>query len=211
MLMYQRQQASVSPAEVIHFCVILSGLSRHFLCLRNKQPMPKTRLQKEEILAKTLDRLNRAQSVVFIKVSGVKVDELESIRDALFTQGLQLQVAKNNLFKLALKEANIEIPSEVLDLPLGMVFSYEDAVAAAKLVAPFAKEVEALEIVGGIMDGVYLTSDQVNAISKLPSRDQLLGQLVGTLAAPLSGLVNVLQGNIRGLVTVMGAIRDAKA
>ena len=173
--------------------------------------MPKTRQQKEAILAKTIDRLNRSSAVVFIKVQGVKVGEMEGIRDALFTQGLQLQVAKNTLFKLALAETGLEVPSELLDQPIGMVFSYSDQVAAAKLVTPFVKEIESLEIVGGSMDGAFLTARQVEALATLPSRDQLLGQLVGTLAAPLSGLVNVLQGNIRGLVTVMGQIRDARA
>lgn len=173
--------------------------------------MPKTRLQKEAILALASDRLSRAQSVVFVNIQGVKVSDMELIRDALFKDGLQLQVAKNNIFRLALKEANVEVPAEVLDQPLGVIYSYDDVVAPAKALAPFAKEVQALEIVGGIMDGTFLSVAQVNALAKLPSREQLLGQLVGTLAAPLSGMVNVLQGNIRGLVTVMGQIRDAKA
>lgn len=173
--------------------------------------MPKTRAQKEAILATTRDRLSRSQSVVFVTVQGVKVNELESIRDGLFNDGLQLQVAKNSLFRLALKEEGIEVPAEVLDQPVAMVFSYADPVAAAKLVSPFLKEVEALNVAGGIMEGAYLTAAQVDALAKLPSREQLLGQLVGTLAAPMSGMVNVLQGNIRGLVTVLGQIRDAKA
>jgi len=173
--------------------------------------MPKTREQKEEILQKTVDRLQRAQSVVFVTVQGVKVSELESIRDRLFTDGLQLQVAKNSLFKLALEQVGMDIPAEVLDQPVGMVFSYSDAVAAAKLTAPFVKDIPSLEIVGGVMDKAYLTSAQVEALAKLPSRDQLLGQLVGTLAAPLSGLVNVLQGNIRGLVTVLGQIQESRS
>jgi large subunit ribosomal protein L10 len=173
--------------------------------------MPKTREQKEAILNKTIDRLGRSQAVVFVKVQGVKVGELEGIRDALFAQGLQLQVAKNSLFKLALKEAQVEVPEEVLDQPLAMVFSYDDVVAPAKLVAPFLKEIEKMEVLGGIMDNAFLSVAQVNALAKLPSREQLLGQLVGTLAAPMSGMVNVLQGNIRGLVTVMGQIRDSRA
>ncbi|MEI6477968.1 MAG: 50S ribosomal protein L10 [bacterium] len=173
--------------------------------------MPKTRVQKEAILARTTDRLSRSQSVVLVNVQSVKVGDLESIRDSLFSDGLQLQIAQNNILKKALADAGIEVPEEALGQPLGLVFSYDDAVAGAKLVAPFLKEVENLEVVGGIMDGVYLSQAQVIALSKLPSREQLLGQLVGTLAAPISGMVNVLQGNIRGLVTVMGQIRDSRA
>ena len=173
--------------------------------------MPKTRDQKEEILAKTTDRLKRSASVVFVTVEGVKVHELEGIRDALFPQGLQLQVAKNSLFKLALEQLGVEVPAELLNQPVGMVYSYEDVVAAAKLMAPFVKEVNALNVVGGLMENKYVTVSQVNTLANLPSRDQLLGQLVGTLAAPLSGLVNVLQGNIRGLVTVLGQIAETRS
>jgi len=144
--------------------------------------MPKTRVQKEAILTKTTDRLAKAKSVVLVKVQGVKVSELEAIRDGLFPSGLQLQVAKNTLFKLALKESNIEIPAELLDQPVGMVFSYDDVVAPAKQVSTFLKDIPALEIVGGVMDGVYLTTKQVEALAKLPSREQLLGQTRGSLA-----------------------------
>ena len=173
--------------------------------------MPKTRPQKEEILAKTQDRLQRAQSVVLVNVSGVKVDQVEKIRDDLFQHGLQLQIAKNNLLKIALSELSIEIPAELLDHSLGMIFAYDDQVAAAKSVAPFAKEIEALEIVGGLVDQKFVSSTEVQALAKLPSRDQLLGQLVGTLAAPLSGMVNVLAGNLRGLVQVLSQIQQSKA
>ena len=173
--------------------------------------MPKTRLQKEAILARTQDRLARSSAVVFVNIAGVKVGQVEAIRDSLFTQGLNLQIAKNSLFKIALSEKNIEMPSELLDQPLGMVFSYDDPIAAAKLTMPFVKEFEAFEVVGGLIDGAFVTAAQVAALATLPSREQLLGQLVGTLAAPLSGMVNVLAANIRGLVTVLGAISEAKA
>ena len=173
--------------------------------------MPKTRSQKEEILTKTIDRLRRSQSVVLVTVQGVKVSEIEGIRDALFPLGLQLQVAKNSLAKVALKEVGVEVPAELMDQPFGMVYSYEDVVAAAKAVTPFLKDVPAFTVVGGIMQGAFISKKEVEALASLPSRDQLLGQLVGTIAAPLSGLVNVLQGNIRGLVTVLGQVRDKQA
>ena len=173
--------------------------------------MPKTRQQKEEILSKSTDRLSRATSVTFITLSGVKVDQVEGLRDVLFAQGLQLQVAKNSLLKRSLAELNLDVPAEMLDQPLGMIFAYDDPIAGAKATAPFLKEIEALNLLGGLLDKQFLTPKQVEALASLPSREQLLGQLVSTIAAPLSGLVNVLQGNLRGLVNVVGAIRDAQA
>jgi large subunit ribosomal protein L10 len=172
--------------------------------------MPKTRLQKEELLQKLTDRLGRSQSVVFLSVEKVKVSEVEQLRDGFFKEGLQLQVAKNSLLKRVLSDMNIEVPAEVTDQPMSLVYSYEDAVLGPKTVQPFLKDMENLKILGGIADNKFISAAQVEAYAKLPSREQLLGQLVGTLQAPISGLVNVLAGNIRGLVTVLGAVRDTK-
>jgi large subunit ribosomal protein L10 len=173
--------------------------------------MAKTRTQKEAILSKTQDRLQRSKAVVLVKIKGIKVDQLENVRDSLFKEGLQLEVVKNSLFKQILIQEKLELPTELLDQPLGLIYSYEDQVAPARLANNFHKDIELLEIAGGLMDGVFLSASKVEVLAKLPSRDQLLGQLVGTLAAPLSGMVNVLNGNLRGLVQVLGQIRDQKA
>lgn len=172
--------------------------------------MPKTRLQKEEILAKTVDRLSRASSIVLVNPQGVKVGEMENMRDALFAQGLQLQIAKNSLLKLALAQTGIELPEELLDQPLALIYSYEEPIAAAKLASNFLKDIETLKLQGGVMNRVYLSASEVEVLAKLPGRDQLLAQLVGTLAAPLNGFVNVLAGNLRGLVTVLNGVCEAK-
>ncbi len=173
--------------------------------------MPKTRVQKEEILSKLTDRLGRSQGVVLVGTQAVKVDEIEQIRDGLYEHGLQFQVAKNSLLKRALEETKTDVPAELLDQPLALIYSYADPVAAARLLMPFTKDIENLKVLGGIVDGNFVTAAQVEALAKLPSREQLLGQLVGTLQAPLSGFVNVLAGNIRGLVNVLSAVRDSKA
>lgn len=173
--------------------------------------MPKTRQEKEEILSKLSDRLERSQSVVFLSLSGIKVDEMESLRDKFFEAGLQLQVPKNSILKRVIADQKQAVPEALLDQPIALVFSYEDGVMGPKTVAPFLKEIDKLQILGGIMDGQFIEPAQVEAIAKLPTRDQLLGQLVGVLQGPISGMVNVLAGNLRGLVTVLGAIKDQKA
>lgn len=172
--------------------------------------MPKTRAQKEQLLSAFSDRLGRSQSVVFVSTIGIKVSEVEMMRDSLFEHGLQLQVAKNSVLKLALSELKLEVPQELLDQPLALVYSYDDVVAAPKQTAAFKKEIEALNILGGIADGTFITPAQVASYAKLPSREQLLAQLVGTLQAPISGLVNVFAANLRGLVNVLNAIKDVK-
>lgn len=172
--------------------------------------MPKTRVQKEQLLAAYADRLGRSQSVVFVGAAGIKVQEVEMMRDALFQHGLQFQVTKNNVLKRALEEHKLEVPAELLDQPLALIYSYDDAIIGPKQAAAFRKEVEALTILGGLADGMFLTPAQVEAYAKLPSREELLARLVGTLNAPISGIVNVFAGNLRSLVNVIGAIRDAQ-
>src|SRR5690606_20296531 len=132
-----------------------------------------------------------SQSIVFLTLSGLKVDQVETMRDAFFEVGLQLQVPKNSLFKRVLTESKIEVPAEITDQPIAVVYSYEDAVLGPKTVEPFVKEIEQMQVLGGIADGKFITSAQVKAYASLPSREQLLAQLVGTLNAPISGLVNV--------------------
>lgn len=156
------------------------------------------------------DRLSRSQSVVFLTVEKMKVDEMERLRDAFFDVGLQLQVAKNSLLKRVLTDLSLDVPAEVLDQPLALLYSYEDAILGPKTLAPFQKELENLNIVGGIVDKVFITAEQVEMYAKLPSREELLAKLVGTLNAPISGFVNVMAGNLRSIVTVLGAIRDTK-
>ena len=96
--------------------------------------------------------------------------------------------------------------------PNGYVLSYGDAAAVAKAIRDFSKEKgnEALVVKGAILGGKLLTKEQVFALADLPSREQLLAQVVGTIAGPLRGLVTVLSGPARGLVTCLGQIKDKK-
>lgn len=162
------------------------------------------------MLSEYQDRLERSQSVVFAKVSQVKVGEMEQIRDALFEQGLQMQVAKNSLLKQTLAKQETTVPEELLDQPVALIYSYEDVVVGPKTMAPLLKEIEALEVLGGLMGSQYITASEVSQLASLPSREQLLGQVVGTMQAPISGFVNVLAGNIRNLVNVLSRISETK-
>lgn len=173
--------------------------------------MPKSREQKAVLLDSYSHQLDSAQSVTFVSLQGVKVDDIEAMRDAFYPLGVQFQAAKNSLLKKVLAELSLEVPAELLDQPVALVYAHQDPVSGPKALVPFLKDVPALTILGGLLDGVYMTAAQMDALGKLPSREQLLGQLVGTLNAPISGFVNVLAGNIRGLVTALGQIRDQKA
>src|SRR5690606_23177128 len=114
------------------------------------------------------------------------------------------------LLRKALEEAGISVPAEILDVQLG-VATGNDEVEPNRAVVDFAKSVEGLRIHGAIIDGTFIDEASVRNLASLPSRDQLYAKVVGSLAAPLSGMVNVLAGNLRGLVIVLKAYQEKKA
>lgn len=162
-----------------------------------------TRQQKEQQVADLHNKLGKIKSLIFTDYSGVRVDELTKIRRNLKEQGIDYKVIKNRLFKIALNQRKIDIEKNLLERPLAAAFSYQDEVAPAKILSEAQKQTEALEILGGIYNDRYIDQKEVMKLAKLPGRDELLAKIAGSLNAPISGLVNVLAGNMRGLINVL--------
>lgn len=179
--------------------------------------MAKTRLQKDETLKTLIDDFGSAKSVVFVNFDGLTVSDIQEFRRQCRENGLKYHVAKKTLLKLALEKTNLtEVDLTSFERGIGTVFGLKDEVAPAQVTDKFAKDHEAMTILGGVMmenpEGEKVISlEQINALAKLPSRDVLLGRLVGSINAPVSGFVNVLAGNIRGLVNVLSQLKDQKA
>lgn len=169
-----------------------------------------TRNQKEEIVNKLSDEIKSSKSVVFTDYKGVGVKDMESLRGSLREEGARIQVIKKKLVEIALKNAGIEMSAKDMEGQLAVAISQEDEVTPAKVINNFAKENENLKIIGGLLDSKKLNSEEVISLAKLPSKEELLAKLVGTLNAPMSGFVNVLQGNQRSLVQALKAIADNK-
>ncbi|EKE11758.1 MAG: 50S ribosomal protein L10 [uncultured bacterium] len=169
-----------------------------------------TKQQKEIIVKELAEKLKSSKAVVFSDYKGLKVKDMTVLRRELRAEGVDLSVAKKTLINIALKDAGIEMDVRELEGQIAIAVSEKDEVAAAKIIAKLAKVNENLKIVGGILGTKELTADEVNALAKLPSKEELLSKLVGTLNAPVSGFVNVLAGNMRGLVTALKAISDKK-
>lgn len=165
--------------------------------------MPQTKAQKQKIVAELKDKLNRQKAMVFVDVKGVKVKELAALKRKLKEVDAQLQVIKKTLFGLACKEQGIGINPKELSGQIGLVFGFGDEVAPAKEVYNFAQTTPALQIVGGYMEGRLLSKDEALELAKLPTRQELLAKIVGSISSPLSGLVNLLGGNIKGLLYVL--------
>lgn len=142
--------------------------------------------------------------------SGLSNPEITELRKSMAEKGIKLIVTKNTLARKALAELNLPIDDEILDKPVIFAFG-EDEVETAKSLTAFAKAHEKLEVLGGIVQGEAADKSKVTILALLPGRPELEAKLVGILAAPTSGLVNVLHGNIRGLVNVLSQVRDNKS
>lgn len=173
--------------------------------------MAMTRAQKEEAVSKLVDKLKETKSVAFTTVSGYTMDDANELRTKGREQGVELGITKKTLLIHALKEMGIETDKNVLEGSIVTTFGYEDEVSPAKLMAEFAKDRDGIELVGGILEGKLVDAAAVQALAKLPGKQELLAKLVGSLNAPTSGFVNVLAGNLRGLVYALNAIKESKA
>lgn len=173
--------------------------------------MPKTKEQKQQILENLKDKLGKSKSVVFSSDNGATVQTIEELRQELRKNGAEYMVAKKTLLKMATKD--VEGENQVNDLTgsVGLTFSYEDEVAGANIVNKFAKGNEAIELSGGILEGSFIMPDMVKRLANLPSKEELLAKLVGSLNSPLSGMVGVLSGVPRSFVGVLSAIKDKKS
>lgn len=173
--------------------------------------MPKTRLQKETNVQELTQVIKDSKAAVFASFSAVTVKEAEKLRNECRTQEVQYFVAKKSLMNIALKnagyaDADVSSYSGSVAIALAMA----DEVSAAKVLAKFAKVKESFVIGGGILEGRVIDATQVKSLASLPSREELLSKLVGTMNAPVSGFVNVLAGTLRQFVQVVSAIKDAK-
>lgn len=168
---------------------------------------------KREIIDSLAELLKKSGAVFITEYRGLTVKKISDCRKRIRQAGGEMKVCKNTLMRVALAECGMPLADEIDAGPNGYVLAYGDVAAVAKAIRDFSKEKgnEALVIKGAIFEGAILSKEQVFALAELPSRDQLIAMLVGTIAAPLRGLVTVLSGPQRGLVTALSQIKDKKA
>jgi len=170
-----------------------------------------TRKKKEEIVKRLTEELKQSKVVVFTDYRGIKANDLNKLKKELKKDGSNLQVIKKNLIELSLQNAKLNVSVKEMDGQMAIVVSTDDEVAPAKILTKFAKENENLKILGGILGEKELSEKDVKSLAKLLSKEELRAKIVGSLKSPISGFVNTLSGNLRGLVNVLNAIKDKKA
>jgi len=173
--------------------------------------MPLTRDQKQNIINDLESKIEKQKSIVFMDFTGIKVKELAKLREGLKENGSEMKVAKKSLMEIALKNKGVELDSKKLEGEVAMVFGYEDEIAPSKAVYQFSKENQKAKILGGFLENKFYEMADVIKLAELPSKEQLLGMLVGTLSAPATNLVGVLSGNMRKLVFALSQIKEKKA
>jgi large subunit ribosomal protein L10 len=167
------------------------------------------REEKARVIEELAGKL-RGNSAVLVDYQGMDVARSTDLRRRSREAGVEFVVAKNTLTRRAADEAGVGHLSEYLVGPTALAFS-EDPVASAKLMAEFADQVESFVLKGGLLEGGRVLDEaEVVALSKLPSREQLLAQIVGGISSPITGLVTVLNNTIQGLVVALGQIAEQK-
>ncbi|WP_125761713.1 50S ribosomal protein L10 [Companilactobacillus hulinensis] len=141
--------------------------------------------QKEALVTEVAANLKDAKSVIVVDYLGLTVEQATAMRAELREQGATMKVIKNTVLRRAAEEAGLEGLEEFFVGPTAIAYSEEDPVAPAKVAAKFAKDVESVEIKGGIIEGKAATLEEIQALATLPNRDGLLSMLVSVLQAPV--------------------------
>ena len=164
-----------------------------------------------EYMTRELKSVLEGSPDIFVTAfSNLKAPELEKLRLSLKKVSSRYLVIKNTIAQRVIKEKKIDGISEMISGTCGMVVIGDDAIAASRALAEFKKEHETLDIRGGILDGSLISSERIDQLSKLPSREVLLSILASTLYSPVTGFVNVLSGIIRKFGYALNGIKEKR-
>jgi len=164
-----------------------------------------SREKKQAIVAEYSEKIQRSKALIVTEYRGLKVKQLEALRRELRGSDSELIISKNTLFARALAETGMPVPEVLLNGPTAVAFCFNELAAPAKTLSKCAKDTKILVLRGGMVGSSVFDGAGVEMLSQLPGRDQLRAQVVGALQAPISGLVNVLAGPVRGFLTVLNA------
>ena len=164
---------------------------------------------KKEVVAELSERLKKAQTVVLAEYRGIKVEDITVLRSQARASGVYLRVLKNTLARRAVQGTPFEKLADQMVGPLAYGIS-EDPVAAAKVLHAYAKGNDKLVIKGGMMPNYLMTAKDIGNLATMPSRDELLSKLMGTMQAPIAKLVRTMNEVPTKLVRALAAVRDQR-
>ena len=165
-----------------------------------------TKSQKQKIVEELKEKIGRQKSVVFFDISGVKVKDLSQLRRTMKEKNCELKVAKKTLLDIASAEKGIKTEMKKITGEIALGFGFQDEISPFQIGYKFSKEAQNVKILGGILEKEIIDQEKAIFLGTLPSKKELLAKFIGSISAPISGFVNVLQGNIKGLIYVLGVI-----
>src|SRR5579859_7831482 len=166
--------------------------------------------QKAAAIAEIAAHIDESHAIFAVDYRGISVPQVAELRSKLRDADATFKVVKSSLTERAADNAGATTLKDYLTGPTALTFVRGDAATAARAIADYARATQLLPFKGGLMDGAVLEVEQIRALSRLPSREVLYGQLVGVVASPISGVVRTLSALIGGLASALGQVRDKK-
>jgi large subunit ribosomal protein L10 len=168
--------------------------------------------QKAAAIAEIADQIKESEAVFAVDYRGITVAQVGELRGKLRDADATFRVVKNTLTERAADQSDAKALKSLLEGPTALTFVRGDAAAAAKAIADYQRATggDLLAFKGGLMNGDALDAAQITAISKLPSREVLYGQLVGVVASPITGLARGLNGLLSGIAVALGGVLEKK-
>jgi large subunit ribosomal protein L10 len=173
--------------------------------------MKMTRDKKSESVEKLSARLEKSPNIYLTDFTGLSVKPMTELRRKLRDAGVECVVVKNTLAVRAFESASVSGFEDMLAGPTAVVLAGDEPIAAAKVLAQFQKEHEALTFKAGLVDGRRIEAAEIQRLATLPSRDELMGQVAGAMQAPLQGFVGALSGLLNQFVGAVEALRAQRA
>lgn len=167
--------------------------------------------KKRQLVEELACKLRTAKAAYLADYRGLTVEQVNDLRGKLRATGAEYRVVKNTLLRIAAKDTGFECLDGQLAGPTAITIVQDDPVAPAKVLSDYAKGSKVFELKSGALDGKLLSTDDIQALSELPSREVLLARVLGSINAPVSNFVGVLAAIPRSFVQVLAAIQDKKA
>lgn len=173
--------------------------------------MALNKVQKQKIIEDLKKLFSQQKAIILVGITGLKVKDLLNLRKKIKAVDGSLKVAKKTLMEIVFKENNLEFNKNQFKEEIALVFGFKDEILPAKTVYQFSQNPSAggekLKILGGYFNNSFKEVKEVITLAQLPPKEELMARLVGGLKSPISGFVNVLEGNIKGLMRVLSNIK----
>ncbi|MGI6189865.1 MAG: 50S ribosomal protein L10 [Clostridiales bacterium] len=166
--------------------------------------------EKVQVVEELKDRLSNTKSAIFVDYRGLTVEEANNLRKQFREAGVVYKVYKNTLIEIAARELGIEGIIPILEGPTAIAFGIDEPVAPAKILSENINNLKKMEFKAGIVDGKVIDAEGVKALAKLPSKEELIAKMLGSMNAPVANFLSVLSGPMRAFVYALDAVKGQK-